>query len=241
MRLHPPPRRTGFAAGSALLAVLVSGCDFVARYRAGPPEHQLAQAILAQWAPEGGLFMEGAAGRDTVAAVTATGERSWEVAVMPRSGGSPTVWALEVVRVESYPTFPGPAFSRFLSEQARELGMRTFLPPEVMDQISSGAILGVGEIEVRYGRAELSGRNTETRVAYLTPEGEGADPSWRIQGVSRSANVLLQALRTVTDDLLRRDDRVLSCMGSLSPAGVSRAVQLACIRKVWTAEFEAPG
>ena len=151
------------------------------------------------------------------------------------------MWALEVARVETYPTFPGPAFSRFLSEQARELGMRTFLPPEVMDQVSSGAILGVGEIEMRFGRAERSGRNTELRVAYLTPGGERSNPAWRIQGVSRSANVLLQALRTVTDDLLRRDDRVLSCMGSPSPVGVSRAVQLACIRKVWTAEFETPG
>lgn len=240
MSLHPPPRRTVFAAGSALLAVFLSGCDFVARYRAGTPEHQLAQAALAQWAPEGGFFMEGVAGRDTVAAVTATGERSWEVALMPRSGGSPSVWALEVVRVETYPTFPGPAFFRFLSEQARELGMRTFLPSEVQDAVSAGTIRGVGEIEVRYGRAERSGRNTELRVAYLTTGGEGADPSWRIQGVSRSANVLLEALRTVTDDLLRHDDRVLSCMGSPSPAGVSRTVQLACIRKVWTDEFETP-
>lgn len=227
-------------AGSTVLAVLLAGCDFVARYRAGTPEHQLVQAMLAQWAPLGGFFMEGAAGRDTVAAVTATGERSWEVAVMPRAGGSPTVWALEVVRVETYPVFPGPAFSSFLSGRARELGMRTFLPPDVMDPVGAGEILGVGEIEVRYGRAERSGRNTELRVAYLTPGADGAPPTWRILGASRSANVLLQALRTVTDDMLNRDDRVLSCMGSPGPGGVSRAVQLACIRKVWTAEFDPP-
>lgn len=230
------------SAGMVALAVLLSsGCDFVARYRAGPPEHQLVQAMLAHWAPPGGLFLEGAAGLDTIAAVTATGERSWEVALMPRAGGGPTVWALEVARVETYPTFPGDAFASFLAARARELGMRTFLPPEVMEAVRSGAILGVGDLEVRYGRAERSGRNTETRVAYLGPHAAGEPPSWRIQSVSRPANVLLQALRTVTDDMLLRDDRVLSCMGSPGPTGVSRTVQLACVRKAWTAEFDAPG
>ncbi|GMV04410.1 MAG: hypothetical protein AMXMBFR53_06910 [Gemmatimonadota bacterium] len=224
-------------AALAVVAALLAGCDFVGRYLAGTPEDQLAQAALERWASPGTPFLDGASGRDTVASVSPTGARSWEVAVVPPEGGAPVVWALEVTRVETYAVFPGEAFGRFLSDRARELGMRTFLPTEVLSRMASGAVLGVGDLEVRYGPAQRGGRNEMARVAYLTPGGDGGETAWRIQDASRSANVLLQALQTVVEDMIRRDDRVLACMGSGTPASVPRAEQLACVRKVWTQEF----
>jgi len=234
------PARAPLAALAALVAAL-SGCDFVGRYLAGTPEDQLVQAALARWAAPGVPFLDGASGRDTVASVSPTGARSWEVAVVPPGGGSPVVWALEVTRVEAYAVFPGEAFGRFLSDRARELGMRTFLPPEILSGMASGAIQGVGDLEVRYGPAQRSGRNSVTRVAYLVSGADGGEPAWRIQDESRSANVLLQSLQTVVEDMIRRDDRVLSCMGSGTPGSVPRSEQLACARKVWTQEFGAEG
>ena len=85
--------------------------------------------------------------------------------------------------------------------RARELGMRTFLPPEVADALRRGDILAVGDLEIRYGTADRSGRNTEERVAYLTPGAQGERAAWSIQSVSRSANVLLMALKTVVEDM----------------------------------------
>jgi len=68
------------AALAALLALAAAGRDFVGRYLAGTPEDRLVQAVLAQWAVPGKPFLDGVSGRDTVASVTATGSRSWEVA-----------------------------------------------------------------------------------------------------------------------------------------------------------------
>ena len=225
------------AALAALLALAPAGCDFVGRYLAETPEDQLVQAVLAQWAAPGKPFLERVSGRDTVASVTATGSRSWEVAVMPLEGGSPVVWALEVSRVEAFPVFPGEAFGRFLSERVRELDLGTFVPPEMLAGMASGAILEVADVEVRYGLSERGERNTETRVAFLSPGPAGADPVWHIQERSRGSDVLLRALRKVTDDMIQRDDRVLSCMGTGTASGVPRATQLDCIRKAWEQEF----
>lgn len=237
MKVPLKSRALPAVAGIAVLVLHLSACDLVKRYRAGPPEEHVARAVQERWAAPGRPFLDGLAGTDTVASVKATGARSWDVAVMPLGGGSPTSWTLEVTRVEVFPTFPGPAFSQQLADRARELGMRTFMPPEVTSELTEGSILSVADVEVRYGRADRSGRNTATRVAYLVPGPEGSDPVWRILGVSRTSNVLVQALRTVTDDMLTKDDRVMSCMGTESPVGVRRAVQLACVRKVWAAEF----
>lgn len=226
------------SASLAVLATGLTGCDLVGRYLAGAPEDQLVEAALEQWASPGAPFLDGVSGRDTVASVSPTGARAWEVAVIPLGGGSPVVWSLEVTRAETYPVFPGEDFVRFLEGRARELGMRTFIPGEVRSAVTAGRILGVGDLEVRYGLSIRSGRNTDEHVAFLIPT-EGGDPIWRIQGESRSSQVLLNALTLVAGDMINRDDRVLSCMGSGTASGVPRAEQLACIRDVWTQEFGA--
>lgn len=220
-----------------LPALALSGCDFVDRFLAAAPEERLVDAAVARWAAPGRPFLDGASGRDTVASVSPTGARAWEVAVMPLSGGAPVVWSFEVTRAEVYVTMPGDAFARWLGDRARELGMRTFLPAEVADALRRGDILAVGDVEVRYGTADRSGRNTEERVAYLAPGSQGGPPTWSIQPVSRSGNVLLLALKTVVEDLVYRDDRVISCMGSGTPRSIPRAVQLECVGKAWSQEF----
>jgi hypothetical protein len=220
-----------------LIALLASGCDLVDRYVSGTPEDRLVDAAVERWASPGSPFFDGASGRDTVASVNPTGARAWEVGVLPPSGGVPVVWSFEVVRAEVYAVMPGEAFARWLGERARELGMRTFLPPEVAQALRDGDIRAVGDLEVRYGTADRTGRNTEVRVAYLAPGEAGARPRWRIQPVSRSSNVLLEALQTVVEDMVYRDDRVLSCMGSGTPRGIARAIQLACVGEVWQQEF----
>ncbi|HSG49321.1 MAG TPA: hypothetical protein VLA43_15980, partial [Longimicrobiales bacterium] len=147
-----------------LLVLLISGCELVDRYMSATPEDSLVEAAVARWATPGKTFFDGASGSDTVAAVSPTGARAWEVAVLPLSGGAPEVWSFEVTRAEVYPTMPGDAFARWLGDRARELGMQTFLPPEVSDALRRGDILAVGDLEVRYGPAARSGRNTEERV-----------------------------------------------------------------------------
>ena len=221
-------------------ALVISGCRFVERYTSGTLEDQLVEAAVARWATVGQPFFDGTpAGRDTVASVSPTGARAWEVAVLPLSGGAPVVWSFEVTRTEVYTAIPGDAFVRWLSDRARELGMRTFLPPDVADALRRGDILAAGDLEIRDGAADRSGRNTEERVAYLTPGAQGERAAWSIQSVSRSANVLLMALKTVVEDMVYRDDRVLTCMGSGTPRGIARSVQLECVGKVLTREFTA--
>lgn len=234
-----PPRRI-LAASLALATVAAGACDLVGRYLAGAPEDQLVRAALQRWASPGSVFLDGAAGLDPVASVSATGARAWQVAVLPLEGGAPTVWSLEVSRVETYPAFPGEAFGSHLTDRSRDLGMRTFIPDDILSRLADGRLLGVGELEVRYGPSVRSGRNTATSVAFLVPDPAGGAPVWQVQDASRSANVLLEALRTVTDEMIHRDERVLSCMGAASPAGVPRSTQLACVRNVWESEF-GPG
>ena len=222
-----------------LLGILLSACDFLERYTSGTPEDQLVDAAVGRWATLGRPFFDGASGRDTVASVSATGARAWEVAVVPPSGGAPVVWSFEVTRTEVYPVMAGDAFARWLADRARELGMSTFLPAEISEALRQGQIHAVGDVEVRYGLADRTGRNTEERVAFMTPGSAGEGPAWAIQPVSRSANVLLLALKTVVEDMVYRDDRVLSCMGSGTPRGVARSVQLECVGEVWAQEFPA--
>lgn len=221
-----------------ILAVVTTApsCDLVRRYVSESPADRLVEAALAEWAAPGGRFLEGVAGQDTVASVSPTGARSWEVAVIPPSGGVPVVWSLEIPLVEVYPTFPGEAFASWLQERARALGMRTFLPPEVAADLRSGAISAVGNMEIRYGPADRSGRNTQRRTAYLAPTSTGR-LEWRIRPESRSVQVLTEALDLVAEDMLHRDERVLTCMGSASPTNVPRHVQLACLGEVLEQQF----
>lgn len=229
--------RYAFVVVTALLTTILGACDFIARYTGSSKEDQLVQEALARWTAPGAPFLEGASGRDTVASVSPTGARSWEVAVVPPSGGTPVVWALEVTRTEVYPTFPGDSFARWLGNQARSLGMSTFLPADITGALQRGQIEAVGDLQVRYGAADRSGRNTLERVAYFGPDDQSAESAWRIQPESRSSAVLLRALKTVWDDMARADDRVLTCMGSADPSSVARSIQLECVAKVLDEEF----
>jgi hypothetical protein len=47
----------------------------------------------------------------------------------------------------------------------------------------------------------------------------------------------MQALQLVVDDLVRRDDRVMTCMRSASPIGVPRDKQLDCVHDVLKQQF----
>lgn len=220
-----------------LVAALSAGCDMVDRYVTKSPRDALAEAALSRWAAPGGPFLEGVSGRDTVASVSPTGAHAWEVAVVPLSGGAPTVWSLDLPEIEVYRVFSGPDFAPWLERRARELGMRTFIPPEVAGEIRSGQILAVGHVQVRYGPASGSGRNTEDHIAYLVPLTSEEDAQWHMQPVTRSASVLLEALRLVADDMVRKDDRVMTCMRSASPAGVPRDKQLECVGDALKLQF----
>ncbi len=214
-----------------------SGCLMLDRYVSRSPEDALAAEAIGQWATPGAPFLDGVSGRATVASVSPTGARAWEVAVVPPSGGGPMVWSLEFPEIDIHPVFPGPAFAPWLERRARELGMHDVIPEEVATEVRSGQILAVAEMEVRYGPADRTGRRTEERIAYLAPRTSGNDAEWRIQPVTRSAAALSEALETVTEDLIHRDDRVRRCMGSASPAGVPRSTQLDCVRKVLERQF----
>ncbi|HKJ01989.1 MAG TPA: hypothetical protein VJ997_06025 [Longimicrobiales bacterium] len=224
-----------------LVALLVSGCSLPDRLLWGSQEERLVDAAVDRWATPGATFLEGVSGRDTVASVSPIGARAWEVAVLPLSGGAPVVWSFEVTRADVYATVPGDAFVRWLGDHATELGTRTFLPADVADAVRRGDILAVGELQVRYGTVDGSGRTTEERVAYLEPGANGGKATWTIQPVSRSTTVLLQALRTVVGDMVHTDERVLNCMGSPTPRGVPRSIQLECAAKVWTQDFAPAG
>lgn len=145
---------------------------------------------------------------------------------------------MEIPEAEVYPVVPNADFASWLESQARDKGLRTFLPPEVTSALKSGQIQAVGRLQVRYGPADRSGRNTDEHIAYLTPVPGSEDVEWQMQPSNRSSAVLLQALQLVVGDMVRTDDRVLSCMGSASPAGVPRARQLKCVGDVFRQQFE---
>jgi len=212
----------------ALVTLAVAGCERVEPYLSDTPADGAVEAALDAWTSPGGVFLDGVAGDDTVAAVNPTAARAWEVAVVARAGGAPRSWSLEVPRVEVYPVFGGDAFVTWLDERARSLGFHMPLPTDVATEVRRGDIRAVADLEVRYGRADGSGRRTVERVAYLVSLTGGAT-EWRIQPESGSADVLIGALKFVADDLIHRDRDVLDCMGRSPAAGVARATQLRCL------------
>jgi hypothetical protein len=224
------------------LALLVAGaaavgCESVGRYLSERPEDRLVEAAVGHWAARGEPFLDGVSGEDTVASVTATGARGWQVAVLPPSGGVPSIWALEIVRVEIVPLFPGDAFAPWLEERAQALGLPTYLPPEVALGIRAGDIRAVGDLEVRYGPAGRSTRRTVERIAYLTPKPYSDATEWHVQPDSGGAALLIEALKLVSDDLLHGDPEVRSCMGGGPPADAERSTQLACLAEVLGGRF----
>jgi hypothetical protein len=220
----------------ALVTLAVAGCARVEPYLSDTPADGAVQAALVAWTSPGGVFLDGVAGDDTVAAVDPTGARAWEVAVLPRTGGSPRVWSLEISRVEVYPMFGGDAFVAWLGERARGLGFPTALPEDVAAEVRRGDIRAVADLEVRYGRADGSGRRTVERVGYLVSL-QGNATEWRIQPESGPADTLIGAVKFVADDLVHRDRDVLDCMGRRSAAGVGRATQLRCLADVLGRRF----
>ncbi len=224
------------------LALLVAGiaavgCESVGRYLSETPEDRLVDAAVEHWAARGVPFLDGITGEDTVASVTATGARAWEVAVLPPSGGAPSVWSLEISRVEVYPLFHGDAFAAWLAERAQALGLSTPLPPEVTQGIRAGDIRAVGDLEVRYGPASRSTRGTVERVAYLTPKPYSDETEWHVQPDSGAAKVLMEALDLVADDLIHGDPEVRGCIGGGRAAEVERSVELACLAEVLGRRF----
>jgi hypothetical protein len=220
----------------ALVALAVAGCERVEPYLSDTPADRVAEAALDAWTSPGGVFFDGVPGDDTVAAVTPTGARAWEVAVVPRAGGSPRVWSLEISRIEVYPVFGGDAFVAWLGDRARSLGFPALLPAEVVAEVRRADVRAVADMEVRYGRADGSGRRTVERVAYLVSL-PGDATEWRVQPESGPAGVLMGALKFVADDLIHRDRDVLDCMGHGSAAGVARATQLRCLSDVLDRRF----
>lgn len=233
MRHRPPHTRIPAAPAVLLLLLAAGSCELVGGYMAGPPEEQLAEAAVEQLAPPGGAFLEGRFRPDTVGTVTSTGERFWDVTV-PEADET---WILHITRVEVLPVQDGDDFIRWINNRARELGYRTFVPPEAVEAVRSGRVRAVGDVALEYGRAGESGRNTMERVAYLEAGAEGDDPAWRLQPEIRSPLVLRDALKTVYDDMTYTDDRVLDCMGAASPASVPRSTQLACVGEVLEQEY----
>jgi len=236
---QPPPessmRSRSFAIPILLVILALSGCEFVANFISGPADEQLVEEALARWVQPGRPFMEGAFGADTVGTVTETGERTWEATV-----GS-TTYALEVTRAHVYPVYASEVFTRWISDKARALGFRTFVPEDVQSLVSSGRIVAVGDLEVSFGDASRGGRSTWERVGYLRAN-ESHDQTWSIQPEVRSATVLLGALQTVYDDLMFTDDRVMDCLGSANPGTVEKSRVLNCIGEVLELEYgEGPG
>jgi hypothetical protein len=222
----------------ALVTMAVAGCERVEPYLSDTPADGAVEAALEAWAFPGGAFLDGVAGDDTVAAVDPTAARAWEVAVLPRAGGAPRSWSMEIPRVEVYPVFSGDAFVAWLEGRARALGFQAPLPADVVTGVQRGDIRAVADLEVQYGRADGSERRTVERVAYLVSL-PGDATEWRIQPESGSAGTLIGALKFVADDLVHRDRDVLDCMGSRAAAGVARATQLRCLSDVLDRRFDS--
>lgn len=215
------------------VAVGVAGCEFIAGYLGASPEEQLTEAALETFAAPGAPFVEARFSQDTVATVTAVGEGSWEVTI-PDAGRD--VWVFEVTRAEVLPVFPRDDFVQWLETSARGLGLRSFLPADAKSMVTTGSVLAVGDLEVAYGRSDREGRTELERVALLRPSADG--DFWTVEGEgNRSARVLRDALRLVYGDMIVRDERVQTCMGSVDPRSVPRAVQLQCVAEALDTEY----
>lgn len=143
MRHRPPHTRIPAAPAVLLLLLAAGSCELVGGYMAGPPEEQLAEAAVEQLAPPGGAFLEGRFRPDTVGTVTSTGERFWDVTV-PEADET---WILHITRVEVLPVQDGDDFIRWINNRARELGYRTFVPPEAVEAVRSGRVRAVGDVD----------------------------------------------------------------------------------------------
>lgn len=231
-----PPAPVNTARTLLLLTVGVGACDTLGRFVSETRQDRLAEAALAAWASPGHPFFDGTSGPDTVASVTPTGARAWEVAVVPPSGGMPVVWSLEISRIEVYPFFPGDVFISWLEERAGALGMRATFPEDVVSDVRRGDIRGLGDIEVRCGPSDASAPDAFERVAYLTPVFATDSTEWRIQPESDSSARLAEAVKLVADEMIHRDVDVLSCMGG-APESVGRGVQLRCLSEALTRRF----
>jgi len=223
----------------ACLAVVLaaSGCDSVGRYISERPEDRLVEEAVAQWTERGHPFLDDVSGADTVASVTATGARGWEVAVGPPEGGLPTVWALEIPRAEVYPFLPGNAFATWLDERTRAAGVADGLAPDLAERIRTGDLRAVGDLEVRYGPANRSARTTVERVAYLVPRPYSDETEWHVQPDTSAAGPLAEALRRVVDEMVRTDPQMRGCLGSDVPAEADRSEQLRCYAEMIARRF----
>lgn len=233
--------RTAARALALAVPLAAAGCDRLDRFVSGTSEDRLVQAAVAQWARRGAPFLDGVTGRDTIASVSATGARSWEVAIIPAGGGPPETWALEVVRAETWPVFTGERFAGFLEERWARLGAGPALPPATLAALREGAIAGVGSLEVRYGLAHGASRATISRVAYLIPGPGGQRAAWEIQRASGTPELLRDALRAIAGEMVQTDERVRACLGGAGGAGSGSAAARACVQRAWAEEFEGGG
>jgi hypothetical protein len=217
----------------ALLLLATAGCEFIAGFVGGSPADQLAELALESFASPGAPFMEGRFGTDTIGVRTEMGERSWEVNV---PGARAVTWAFEVTKVEVLPVYGGDAFITWLETTARGLGMRGFIPADAKSMISSGSVVAVGDLAIGFGPSDRRGRTPMERVGLLRADSNGENWSIEPEG-NRSARVLRDALRLVSADMIARDDRVHSCMGSVEARGVERELQLECVGSAFASDF----
>jgi len=212
------------AVAAAVIVSSAAACDFVESFVGASSEARLAEAALAVFAAPGAPFMEARFSRDTVGLVTETGERTWDVTI---PDGAST-WVFEVTRAEVYPVYAGEAFAPWLEQTARGLGLRGFIPPDGKSMIASGSVTALGDLEVAFGPSGGRGRTPIERVALLRAGTDG--DSWSVEGDgNRSARVVRDALKLVYADMLARDERVQTCMGSVDARSVPRATQLECV------------
>lgn len=217
-----------------LLAVTsLAGCALVEGFLEGSAEERLVSAAVTIWAEPGRVFVEGAVGRDTVGTTSETGEHAWLVTV---PDGAVSEWAFEVARAEVFVVHDGAAYSEWLGSTARELGLRSLIPPEATSLVQDGSVVAFGDLEVRYGHADRAGRNTIARVAYLHAAADGSE-EWRIVTETRAMRVIRDALRTVYGDMIVRDQRVHSCMGNVDARSVPRSTQLACVAEALERDY----
>lgn len=223
----------GKALGVVILLFATAGCDLLPGFIGGSPADELAEVALESWASPGTAFMDGRFGTDTIGVRTETGERAWEVDV---PGTRAVTWAFEITRVDVLPVHGGDAFVTWLETTARSLGMRGFIPADGKSMISSGSVIAVGDLAVGFGRTDRRGRTPMERVALL--RAEAGDERWTIEAEgNRSARLVRDALRLVYADMLKRDDRVLTCMGDLEASAVEREVQLECVASALDLDF----
>lgn len=221
----------------ALAVVALVGCELVGGFLGKSSEERLVEVVKSEWASPGGRLVGGEYGGDTIASVESTGERSWRVTIPTEEAlGDARAWELAVEEVEVYRVFPGEEFARFLTEEATSLDRRAGLPRDAWLLLADGEILAVGTVQARVSRTDRSGSARVERVAFLRP-GPEDDSHWTLEPETRTPLRLRDAVRLVYGEMIRSDDRVLTCMGSADPADVPRKTQLDCVNEVLNEEF----